>query len=159
MGAVSLGAVTIALILWGEPARAALNEILGIGSWDVAGRRATARALGLLVLVALILALDPEVRSLLFVINDLGLDIFLLLLMFQGREYLSLLNESVILPTARSLANSGAYPVVLPSRWLFREHPYWGVYATLKPVAVAALIAAISVAVIWPVGRAVSVFL
>jgi hypothetical protein len=158
MGAIALGTVTIALVFWGEPVRAALNEFLGIESWDVTGRRATARALGLLVLIALIVALDPEVRGFLLLINDLGLDIFLLLLSFQGREYLLVLNESVLLPVARNLANWGSYPVVLPSRWLLREHPFWGVYATLKPVAVAATIATVCVAVTWPLGRALSVF-
>jgi hypothetical protein len=154
VGAIALGAVTIALVLWGEPARASLSELLGIASWEGAGRRTAFQALGLLLLIGLTLSVDPEIRGFLLFVNDMGLDIFLLLLTIQGRGYLLLLNEAVVLPTARSLANWGWYPVVLPSRWLLREHPFWGVYATVKPVVVAAMIVALSVAAMWPLGVA-----
>src|SRR5580658_3471542 len=111
MGAAALGAMTIALVLWGEPARAALNQVLGMTSWEVAGRRATGKALGLLALIALILALDPEARVFLLFINDVGVDIFLLLLTLQGRGYLLVLGKSVLLPAVRRLANWGWYPM------------------------------------------------
>jgi hypothetical protein len=157
MGAAVLGAMAITLLLWGEPARGLLTELLGIGSRELGGRRATIQGLGLLVLVALILAVDPEIRGILIFINDVGLDVFLTLLAFQGRECLLPIHESVLRPMAQRLANWGWYPMALPSRWLFREHPLWGVYATVRPVAVAAVIAAVSLVVTSPIGYALSV--
>jgi hypothetical protein len=47
MGVIALVAVTIVLVLWGEPARASLNELLGIEAREIAGREATLKALAL----------------------------------------------------------------------------------------------------------------
>jgi uncharacterized membrane protein len=60
---MTLLALAIVLLLFTEPATAALNRWTGIRSWSTAGRAATIRALALLVMVALVFALDPEVRA------------------------------------------------------------------------------------------------
>lgn len=157
MGAVALGAIAITLVLWGAPARLLLTELLGIGSRELGGRGATARMLALLVLVALIVAVDPEIRGFLLFVNDVGLDIFLTLLALQGREHLLLIHKLAVLPIAQRLANCGWCPIALPSRWLFTEHPLWGIYATVRPVAIAAMIATVSLALTRPIGNVLSV--
>src|ERR1700683_3977974 len=127
-------------------------------------RSATVNVLGMLVLLALMIVLDPEVRVFLLFLDSVTVDIFLLLLAFQGREYLWLLHGAVILPAARHLADLGPYPLPLPSRWFFTQHPFWAVYATAQLMAVASWIAmqaaivvtAATSTVMWPTGKALS---
>jgi hypothetical protein len=150
---VTAAAMVIVLLLWGEPFRDSLNRLLGIRSWSGAGRTAATGALTVLVLAALIIALDPEVRGILLLVDALGVDIFLMLLAFQGRECLLLLYGTLALPVARRLSAWGPYPTALPSRWLMRTHPFWGVYTTLQLVAVATLSVIVMSGVTWGVGN------
>jgi hypothetical protein len=119
----------------------------------VTGRTATIRILTWLVFAALIFALDPEVRGILLIIDSVGVDIFLMLLAFQGREYLLLLTGAVALPVVRRLSMWGPYPIALPSRWLMRAHPFWGVYAMVRPAAVAILIVTVTFSLTWGAGK------
>jgi hypothetical protein len=157
--AVTLSALILVFLLWGEFALDPLQQLLGMRT---RGRDVTAAVFGLFVLVALMVALDPEIRVLLLLLDAIGVDIFLLLLAFQGREYLQLLNAAVIVPTAQRLSMWGPYPMPLPTRWLLTQHPFWGAYATAQLIAIAALIAlavvgmvsAVSASVTWPAGKA-----
>jgi hypothetical protein len=159
MIAVTVGGLILVALLWGESALAPLKQLLGVRS---PGRRVTAGVLGLLVLLALLIALDPEVRILLLLLDAIGVDVFLLLLTFQGREYLQWLSAAVIVPAAHRLSMWGPYPMPLPTRWLVSQHPFWSVYATAQLMAMAALIAlamvgivsALSLTVTWPAGKA-----
>lgn len=135
--AATTTALTILVLLFPGSAAAGLNHWTGTRSWNVASRAATIRALALLVIVFLVLSLNPEVRPFLLFLDWIGVDIFLMLLFFQGREILHWLNVAVGLSLARRLAGWGWYPMPLPHRALFKQHPWWGIYATVQPMAVA----------------------
>jgi hypothetical protein len=136
---VTLLAMTILLLLFTEPASAALNRWTGT-HWTSAGRAAAIRALGAVVLVALIFSLDPEVRVFLFFVDAVGVDIFLMLLLFQGREILHWLNVATRFPVIRVLETRGWYPMPLPHRALLKQHPWWSLYAAARPIAMALLV-------------------
>jgi hypothetical protein len=125
--------LTLVLLLFIEPATEALNRWTGIRSWNDAGRAATVRALTVVVLVALVFALDPELRVFLVLVDALGVDIFLMLLFFQGREILHWL-IAARLPLVSILETWGWYPVPLPPPTLFKHHPWWSAYAAVQPV-------------------------
>jgi hypothetical protein len=157
--AVTVSGLILVALLWGEFTLTPLKQLLGTRS---PGRQITAGVLGLLVLLALVIALDPEIRILLLLLDAIGVDVFLLLLTFQGREYLQWLGAAVIVPTAQRLSMWGPYPMPLPTRWLLTQHPFWSVYATAQLTAMAALIAlamvgivsAVSLTVTWPAAKA-----
>jgi hypothetical protein len=156
--AVPVSGLILVALLWGESMLTPLKQLLGTRS---PGRQVTAGVLGLLVLLALVIALDPEVRILLLLLDAIGVDVFLLLLTFQGREYLQWLGAAVIVPIAQRLSMWGPYPMPLPTRWLVTQHPFWSAYATAQLMALAALIAlaavgivsAVSLTITWPAGK------
>ena len=159
MIAVTVSGLILVALLWGESTLTPLKQLLSMRS---PGRQVTAGVFGLLVLLALVIALDPEIRILLLLLDAIGVDVFLLLLTFQGREYLQWLSAAVIVPTAQRLSMWGPYPMPLPTRWLVTQHPFWSAYATAQLMAMAALIAlamvgivsALSLTVTWPAGKA-----
>ncbi len=138
---MTLFVLTIVLLLFTEPATAALTRWTGISSWSTAGRAATIRALALLVIVALLFALDPEIRAILVFVDAVGIDIFLMLLFFQGQETLRWVVIAMCVPAVRSLERWSWYPMPIPSRALFKQHPLWSIYAAAQPIALALLIA------------------
>jgi hypothetical protein len=156
---LTLSALTILLLLFSEPAAAALDQWTGARSSGTGTRAAAINALTLLLAVALILALNPEVRLFLIFLDALGVDIFLMLLFFQGRDILQWLHAAVGLPTARSLERWGWYPMTLPHRSLFKQHPWWGLYATLQPIAIALIVAGTVFFVTWPLIHALRIAL
>jgi hypothetical protein len=137
----SLCAFLIALIIWGDPTQLALNRIMRIGPGVNDGRGVTINVLALLVVIALVLVIDPEIRLLLLFVDAVGVDFFLLLLAIQGRELFSLLNGTVMMPAVHYLAALGPFPLPLPGRWFFTQHPFWAAYAVVQFVAVASVIA------------------
>ena len=138
MLAVTFSGLTLALLLWGESTFEPLKQSLGV---KPLGRDVAVRALGLLLVLVLIAALNPEIRVFLLLLDAIGVDLFLLLLMIQGREYLQWLSAVVIVPTAHRLSMWGPYPMPLPTRWLVTQHPFWSAYATAQLMAMAALVA------------------
>jgi hypothetical protein len=137
MLAATITALTILVLLFPGAATDQLNHWTGTSSWRDASRAATIRTLALLAIVLLVLTLNPEVRTFLIFLDWIGVDIFLMLVFFQGRDILHWLYVAVALSTARRLAGWGRYPMPLPYRALFRQHPLWGIYATVQPIAVA----------------------
>jgi hypothetical protein len=109
-------------------------------------RQETKRALTIIVLVAFFFALDPEVRGFLAVVDAIGVDIFLTLLLFQAKDTLRWLIMAVCLPAAGKLASWGWYPMPLPHRALFKQHPGWAIYATAQFVVLVLLVGASAVA-------------
>jgi hypothetical protein len=134
-------ALTIVVLLFKESAAEALHLWTGTRAWSVAGREATVRALSIVVLVALIVALDPEVRLFLVFLDAIGVDLFVMLLLFQGRELLQWLSVVMGLPARRLLETRGWYPMPLPSYRLFKQHPRWSVYAAGRAAVMIILIA------------------
>ena len=101
----------------------------------------------LLVLVALLFARDPELRALLFFLDYIGVDIFLMLLFFQGREMLVWSGRALWQPTTRFLEVWSWFPLPLPGPSLLRQHPGWSLLAvgqavvTLTGVFIVAIVA------------------
>jgi hypothetical protein len=139
-------------------------KLLGLRIGQGPDHRTTGKVFGVLVLVALMIVLNPEVRVFLLFVDSVSVDLFLLLLAFQGREYLWFLCGAIILPAARHLADSGPYPLPLPSRWFFTQHPFWAAFATAQLVAVGSKFALLAALVVtaatstatWPTGKALS---
>jgi hypothetical protein len=148
MAALTLGATIVAVILWGETAREALYKLLGIRTECDIGRSTMVKVLGILVLMVLMIAQDPEVRVFLLFVDSLSVDLFILLLAVQGRECLWLLYGAIILPAARHLANVGPFPLPLPSRWFFSQHPLWAAYSIAKLMYVGSKIALLAALVV-----------
>jgi hypothetical protein len=138
---VALLALMIILLLFPERATEALNQWTGTRSWSTAGRSATIRVMALLVLIWLVYTLNPEFRAILLVVDYLGVDLFLLLLFFQGQEILSWIVIAIFAPALRCLECGGRFPMPIPNRGLFKQHPLWSLYATVQPIAVALFIA------------------
>ena len=159
MLAATITALTILLLLFPGSATAELNHWTGTRSWSVASRAATIRTLTLLLIVVLVFALDPEVRAFLIFVDMVGVDIFLMLIFFQGRDILHWLHVAVALSTARRLAGWGQYPMPLPHCALFRQHPWWGIYATVRPIAVAFMGVGIMFAVVRTLTNALNIVL
>lgn len=151
---MTLLALAIVLLLFTEPATAALTRWTGIRSWSTAGRAATIRALALLVIVALVFALDPELRAILVFLDAVGIDIFLMMLFFQGQETQRWVFIAMCMPAVRSLERWSWYPMPIPNRALFKQHPLWSVYAAAQPIALALLITVSIVALTLPLRNA-----
>jgi hypothetical protein len=132
---VTVFVLTVLLLLFHRPAADALSRWVGPHSPDRAGRAATTKALTIVVLVALVFALDPEVRALLLVVDMIGVDIFLMVLVFQGREILDRLR-----PLLRTLETWSRYPMPIPNRALIKQHPLWSLYATAQSIVLALVI-------------------
>jgi hypothetical protein len=134
-------ALTTIVLLFRESAAEALRLWTGSRARGTAERETTARALGIVILVALIVALDPEVRAFLVFLDAIGIDVFVMLLLFQGGEILQWLSVAMGLPAIRQLETRGWYPMPLPSCRLLKQHPWWSVYAAGRPVVMIILIA------------------
>jgi hypothetical protein len=142
---LSLSIFLAALLVWGPTAQEPINRFLGIGPRVTGGRSATIRILALLVVIALVLVIDPEIRLFLAFIDAVGVDFFLLLLVLQGRDLFALLHGTVISPAVHYLAALGPYPLPLPGRWFFTQHPFWAVYSLAQFVTVTVVIGALFV--------------
>ncbi len=136
---MTLLTLSLVLLFFTEPALAALKQCTGTSSWSAASRAATIRALGVLVLIALIIVLDPEVRAFLVFLDCVGVDIFLMLLFLQGRVVLHWASMAG-LRGIRSLETYGWYPLPIPSLTLFRQYPLWSLYAAAQSTVVVLLI-------------------
>jgi hypothetical protein len=164
MAALALGATIVAVLLWKEAARETLYRLLGISSGRGTDHHTKVKVLGMLLLLALMIALDPEVRVFLLFVDTVSVELFLLLLAFQAREYLWPLYGAVIRPAARHLGDAGPYPLPLPSRRFFAQHPFWAAFAAVQLVAVGSRFALLGALVIiaatsiltWPTAKALS---
>jgi hypothetical protein len=137
---VTLLVLAITLLFFKEPATAALNQWTGTRSWSTASRAATIRVLTLLVVVWLVYTLNPEVRAFLLVVDFLGVDLFLMLIFFQGQEILGWAVSAILAPALRSFEWWGRFPMPIPNSRLFKQHPLWSLYATAQSIALALLI-------------------
>jgi len=117
------------------------------------------KTLSLMLVMALVCVINPEVRVVLLAIDSIGLDLFLLFLAFQGHEYRLLVARVVTLPIGRRLFAIAPYPMVWPTRGLFRDYPLWGAFATVQFMAIAGTIGIIASAFTSSAGEALHVLL
>jgi hypothetical protein len=84
--------------------------------------------------------LNPEARALLFLVDAIGVDIFLMFLLFQGMEILRRLRPLLRFPLLRILETWSRHPLPIPNRALIRQHPEWSLYATAQAIVLALMI-------------------
>ena len=123
---VILLALTVALLVFRRAATDIWTQLLSNGpGWRLAA---------LLVLVALLIARDPELRVLLMFVDSIGVDIFLMLLFFQGREMLVWSGRALWQPAMRFLEVWSWFPLPLPTPSLLKRHPGWSFLAVAQAV-------------------------
>jgi hypothetical protein len=123
---VTLLVLTIALLVFRRAATDIWKQVVSNGpGWRLAA---------LLVLIVLVFARDPELRTLLFFVDYIGVDIFLMLLFFQGREMLVWSGRALWQPTMRFLEVWSWFPMPLPGPSLLRQHPGWSLLAVAQAV-------------------------
>jgi hypothetical protein len=145
-----LVSLTIVLLLFKEPAKAALIQWTENGMCDTTSRAASSWALCLPVLVGLIVVLNPEVRLVLLLVDAIGVEILLMLLLFQGKEILRWVGTVRVPPmrwismarmsAMRYLETRGSYPVPLPCGTSVKQYPLWSIYAIFQPIALGTLL-------------------
>ena len=125
---VTLWGLIVALLVFRRAATDIWKQIVSNGpGWRLAA---------LLVLVALLFARDPELRALLFFLDYIGVDVFLILLFFQGREMLVWSGRALWQPTMRFLEVWSWFPMPLPSLSLLRQYPGWSLLAVAQAVVI-----------------------
>ena len=123
---IALLALTVALLVFRRAATDIWNQVASNGlGWRLAA---------LLVIIGLLFARDPELRALLFFVDYNGVDIFLILLFFQGREMLVWSGRALWQPTMRFLEVWCWFPMPLPSPLRLRQHPGWSLLAVAQAV-------------------------
>lgn len=132
--------LTILLLLFHAPAADTLSRWGRAHDHDRPGRGAAIKALTIVVLVALVFTLNPEARALLFLVDAIGVDIFLMFLLFQGMEILGWLRPLLRFPLLRILETWSRHPMPIPNRALIRQHPWWSLYATAQAIVLALMI-------------------
>ena len=121
---IALLALTVALLVFRRAATDIWNQVASNGLvWRLAA---------LLVIIVLLFARDPELRALLFFVDYIGVDIFLILLSFQGREMLIWSGRALWQPTMRFLEVWSWFPMPLPGPSLLRQHPGWSLLAVVQ---------------------------
>jgi hypothetical protein len=72
----TLAALAVVLLVFTQSTTAALGQWTGTSASSPGSRAAALRALGILVFIGMLFALDPELRAVLFVMDAIGVDIF-----------------------------------------------------------------------------------
>jgi len=125
---IALLALTVALLVFRRAATDIWNQVASSGpGWRLAT---------LLVIVVLLFARDPELRALLFFVDYIGVDIFLMLLFFQGKEMLVWSGRALWQPAMRFLEVWSWFPLPLPGPSLLRQHPGWSLLAVAQAVVI-----------------------
>jgi hypothetical protein len=102
------------------------------------------RLVAALVFIALLVVINPEARLLLLFIDGVGIDVFLMLVLFQLRDIITWAHRTCVPTLRRMLLNWGPIPFSVPTPVLFRRHPVLSVCSVLSPVVPLGLFAALS---------------
>ena len=88
---------------------------------------------GVLVLLALFVAIDPEARIFLMFLDSVGVDCFVTLCVLFFRYRLAITITILIIPILKGLYRWGPVPGFWPSKLVLRSSPTWAGYAILWP--------------------------
>jgi len=102
----------------------------------------------LAIAVALLFAVNPEIRLLLLWLNFIGVDLLLLILVFEVRHYLAMARPSFIVPAFLRFL-SLVFPRISPSLHLIRVGPRVALCALIFPLITSAFL-------VWSVGKTVA---
>src|SRR5579871_2168666 len=96
---------------------------------------------GFLIVLTLLITLNPELRAALFVVDFLGIDVFLVFLLIQGQHVLQWMPVLGHFVKRHFLDTSRWYPLPVPNRITFKHRPWWSLGAQVQLLAVAFVIA------------------
>lgn len=95
------------------------------------------RIAGILILIALFVVFNPELRILLMFVDFMGIDVLLVFLTFQFQDQLALAYRMVLLPALRYLCNWSPMPCLMPTPSIMKQQPALAVAAVMYPTATA----------------------
>jgi hypothetical protein len=90
--------------------------------------------LGVLVVLALFVAIDPEARIFLMFLDSVGVDLFVTLCVLFLRHNLVLVAAILLIPILKWTYRWGPVPGFWPSRLVIRSSASWAGYAVVVPV-------------------------
>jgi hypothetical protein len=90
--------------------------------------------LGVLVVFALFVAIDPEARIFLMFLDSVGVDLFVTLCVLFLRHNLILVAAILLIPILKWTYRWGPVPGFWPSRLVIRSSASWAGYAVVVPV-------------------------
>src|ERR1700730_8686030 len=90
--------------------------------------------LGVLVVLALFVAIEPEARIFLMFLDSVGVDLFVTLCVLFLRHNLVLIAAILLIPILKWTYRWGPVPGFWPSRLVIRSSASWAGYAVVVPV-------------------------
>jgi hypothetical protein len=90
--------------------------------------------LGVLVVLALFVAIEPEARIFLMFLDSVGVDLFVTLCVLFLRHNLVLVAAILLIPILKWTYRWGPVPGFWPSRLVIRSSASWAGYAVVVPV-------------------------
>jgi hypothetical protein len=90
--------------------------------------------LGVLVVLGLFVAIDPEARIFLMFLDSVGVDLFVTLCVLFLRHNLVLVAAILLIPILKWTYRWGPVPGFWPSRLVIRSSATWAGYAVVVPV-------------------------
>jgi hypothetical protein len=94
-------------------------------------------AAGALIVLALLLVFDPEVRALLMLVDYVGIDLMVTVAALFLRQHLAITASLVLIPLLRLAYRYGPVPGFWPYRQVLRSGVIWPTYAVICPLIVA----------------------
>jgi hypothetical protein len=102
------------------------------------------RVAALLIFIALCMVFNPEMRALLLFVDAIGIDVVLLVVLFQVQAGLMFVRTDLLKDVWRSFCNWPPLPFGRPSVARFRQHPFWTVYSAIAPTLVAGFLLSVA---------------
>lgn len=139
----------VTLVLWlraNDEVREKFLAALGYSAKQSNSRlpRDNNRVVIFFVPIALLVVINPETRLLLLFIDSVGIDVFLMLVLFQLRDSFTWAHRSLAPRLRRILLNWGPLPFNVPTSTLLRRHPILSVCSVLSPIVALGFFAALS---------------
>jgi hypothetical protein len=110
-----------------------LLSLIGIKRRLTRSESTFALIVGVLVFLALFVALEPEARIFLMFIDSFGVDLFVTLCALFFRHRLAITLSILIIPILRGLYRWGPVPGFWPNKIIIRSSATWAGYAILWP--------------------------
>jgi hypothetical protein len=112
---------------------AQLLSMVGIKRRLTPSESTIALIVGVLVFLAMFVAIEPEARIFLMFIDSFGVDLFVTLCVLFFRHQLAITLSILIIPILRGLYRWGPVPGFWPSKLVIRSSVSWAGYAVLWP--------------------------
>jgi hypothetical protein len=111
-----------------------LLSLVGIKRRLTRSESTFALIVGGLVLLALLVAIEPEARIFLMFLDSVGVDLFATLCVLYLRHNIGVVIAILLIPILRGIYRWGPVPGFWPSRLVIRSSASWAGYAVVVPV-------------------------